>query len=138
MLNRDFESALSWTAHNDGRVTHMAVCKGILITIGVSSYPRLMNIATITHISGRGSIFSSVTENMGLGKARERITVPPFTPVGEDTAWDTASSCMCDYLKSDCILICFGVPGLYHRSLRVAITFGRRLGRWNCINVPST
>lgn len=38
LLNRDFEIVKSWIAHTDGRVTHMAERRGILITLGVCVY----------------------------------------------------------------------------------------------------
>ncbi|KAF8633473.1 hypothetical protein AX15_001433 [Amanita polypyramis BW_CC] len=34
LLNRDFESVLSWVAHLGGHVTHMAEQNGVLVTIG--------------------------------------------------------------------------------------------------------
>lgn len=35
VLNRDFDSIISWIAHMGGRVTHMVERKGILVTLGV-------------------------------------------------------------------------------------------------------
>lgn len=35
ILNREFEVAKSWVAHNGGRVTHMVEQKKMLITLGV-------------------------------------------------------------------------------------------------------
>ena len=38
ILNREFESVLSWVAHVNGRVTHMVERQGILITLGVRTF----------------------------------------------------------------------------------------------------
>lgn len=42
LLNRDFESTNSWVAHVDGRVTHMVERRGILVTLGVSLFIRVL------------------------------------------------------------------------------------------------
>jgi vacuolar protein sorting-associated protein 11 len=53
VLNEEFTTVIVWIAHVNGRVTHMAERKGILITLGVCSADPFLFVLISILIIGR-------------------------------------------------------------------------------------